>query len=125
MSTNNNTYHRDGEGMEELLRLPVDVADEYRNWSLEEPDAKSEEFRLLEAVIDDPGKPSSSYLKLAKLGSGSKALETRKRLIKQGYLREYLLSKSGRGRTAIVLEPTPLAFELVDRVRKTADRRTP
>ncbi len=106
MSTDKNTYLKDDEGLEELLSLPVVVADEYRNWSpgefgampLEtpnspfptdaEPSMKSEEMRLLEAVVNDPGKPSSSYLKLAKLGSGSKASKARKRLTEQGYIRD-------------------------------------
>ena len=71
---------RDSE-LGDLLDLPVVVATEYQNWhpdGLEWPrqtppssslpsgsELSDEEMRLLEAVVGDPGKPSSTYLKPA------------------------------------------------------------
>jgi len=70
------------------------------------------ERRFLKAVIDDPGKPSSLYAKLARIG-GKQAVAIRERLVKAGFLREHQLATGQRGRQAIILEPLEPAFKVL------------
>lgn len=72
------------------------------------------ELRFLRAVVDQPGKPSSFYSKLAGM-SGKRAVEIRKRLVESGYLRQHKVVTGQRGRRALILEPLQLAFEAVAR----------
>ena len=67
------------------------------------------ERRFLEAVINAPGKPSSSYAKTARL-NGATAAAVRARLVTLGYLREHPIATGHRGRMSIVLEPLDKAF---------------
>ncbi len=105
--------------------LPVDVADEFVDWSPNRvaqvstdestttmPTLDSVEIRYLEVIIKNPGLPSSSYPKLAGLGP-QKAQRIRKKLIDAGYLIVHRVNTGGRGRNAIVLEPLETAFVAV------------
>ncbi len=67
------------------------------------------ELRYLKAVIGSPGKPSSGYAKLARI-SGQRALEIRRRLVTEGFLREHSVSTGHRGPPAVVLEPLAPSF---------------
>jgi hypothetical protein len=69
------------------------------------------ELRFLKIVIQNPGSPSKLYCRLASV-SGKRAVEIRKRLVAEGYLREHKVA-TGRGRAAIVLEPLAPAFDAV------------
>ena len=68
------------------------------------------ELRYLKAVIASPGKPSSGYAKLARV-SGQRALEIRRRMVAEGFLREHSVSTGHRGPPAVVLEPLAPAFQ--------------
>ena len=70
------------------------------------------ERRYLKAVADDPGKPSSIYAKIARIG-GKQAIAIRGRLVAGGFLREHQLATGQRGRQAIILEPLEKAFAAV------------
>lgn len=97
--------------------IPVVEAPEFKNWTpvpqveLQSSQATTPtvlpeaDRRLLRAVIDNPGQPSSNYARLAKL-SGARATEIRRRLVGAGLLKEHTLATGGRGRAAIILEPT-------------------
>ncbi len=73
--------------------------------SLSEPERK-----LLRAIIDHPGKPSSAYAKLAGVGT-HQAIAARRSLIAAGYLRQHSVNTSVKGRVSIVLEPLPAGLE--------------
>ncbi len=62
-------------------------------------------LRLLRAIIDQPGLPSSKYPKLAGMSS-RKAVAARHQLVEQKLIRETELQTKARGRSAIVLTPT-------------------
>jgi hypothetical protein len=118
-----------------LDALPTVPATEYRNWEPnhvitvrdpgEEDDRApvgsrrrpstgphSADERFLRAVIDHPGEPSSAYAKLAGMSTG-RALQCRRRLVADGYLREHPVATGRRGRNAIALEPTDLAMRFL------------
>ncbi len=108
----------------DLLDLPVTAATEFANWNRdvaapESAEAEADpgtvtastvlrpseaEMRYLRAVVENPGKPSSVYPKLAQMGS-RRALKIRGSLCDLGYLRQYEVATGGRGRNAIVIEP--------------------
>jgi hypothetical protein len=119
----------DGEADESLRALediPTERATEFDHWephhvvevsgpapapeeSRSAPLLTETEQRFLKAVIDDPGKPSSLYARLARIG-GKQAVAIRERLVKAGFLREHELATGQRGRQAIILEPLEPAF---------------
>jgi len=68
------------------------------------------ESKFLRAVLQHPGKPSSSYARLAGMGT-KHAIALRKSLVDKDYLREHTVATGGRGRNAIVLELTDKALE--------------
>lgn len=61
------------------------------------------DLKFLKAVKDNPGKPSSIYPKLLKIGA-RKAQIIRKKLVGLGYLKEHVVNANARGRSTIVLE---------------------
>jgi hypothetical protein len=115
-----------------LENLPTVPAHEYTNWQpdhltwVESParteaddpavasraDVSDAERRYMRAVVDNPGKPSSSLPKLAHI-SPKRAQKIRRRLVETGYLREHSVSTGKRGRAAIVLEPLEPALHAV------------
>ncbi len=125
----------------DLLDLPVTAATEFANWNRdvaapESGEAEADpgtvtattalrpseaEMRYLRAVVENPGKPSSVYPKLAQMGS-RRALKIRGRLCELGYLREYEVSTGGRGRNAIVIEPLEPGRALVTDGAPAVDR---
>lgn len=106
-----------------LNALPTTPASEYARWEPQHITNLSETspagrlsdptLRFLEAVIAEPGKPSSAYAKIAGI-SGSRAAEIRKELTKSGYLREHKVATGRRGRNSIVLEPLQSAYEATE-----------
>jgi hypothetical protein len=62
------------------------------------------EKRYLQAVIRQPGMGVTFYARAAGL-NGQRAAEIRQRLVKEGYLREFELATSSKGRNAKVLGP--------------------
>ena len=66
------------------------------------------ERRYLQAVVGNPGKASSFYARAVRV-SGRRAAEIRVRLVKEGYVRQHEVTGK-RGRTSILLEPLPPAF---------------
>lgn len=117
------------DSVRELEALPTVAADEYAKWTpqhlaeVQSARPKNEfslseaDFRLLAAVIDRPGRPTSEYAKAAGM-SGSRAAEIRDRLTDLGYLRQHRLATGGRGRAATVLESLAPAYEAVKAARK-------
>ncbi len=113
-------------GLEELMALPVAVADEFIGWQRTGRTATDRspaaatgnggvsdvELRYIQAVIHNPGAPSSMLPKLARI-SPKRAQKTRSRLVELGYFREHKVSTGKRGRTAIVLEPLEPALQAV------------
>ena len=111
-------------GLTELLSLPTQRAEEFVNWTpdSEEPGQgptvhqtrttglSDPEMGFLRAVVDNPGRPSSQYAKLAGIGT-HQAIAIRKRLVGQGLLLEHRVSTGARGRVSNVLEPSPKAVE--------------
>lgn len=109
------------QSVQALSRLRVIPAPEYANWEpwpvirADEPLATSagpqtpgltgEDGDYLRVIMANPGRPSSQYAKLAGF-SVRAAQDIRKRLIERGFLREHSVATGGRGRSAIVLEPT-------------------
>ncbi len=116
------------ESQKPLSSLPVIPAEKYANWrprpieTVSQSRAKERsnsktlnlteaEVRFLKAILKHPGKPSSTYSKLAKL-NGQRAVDARKVLVKKGLIREHRIATGKRGRTAIVLEPLKPARDL-------------
>lgn len=121
------------------LNLPVEPATEFDDWqpawarrpvsiplteetiNANQSDDKSQplieltgdEFRLLTVVIDSPGLGVSEYPKLARMGN-KKTLDTRQSLKQKGLLAEETLQKNARGRSTVVLTPTPQALEVIE-----------
>jgi hypothetical protein len=109
------------DGMEELLALPVEPAEEYADWrpdwlkTEKAPEMRTrpsshvgfspEELRYLQAINDNPAQPSSAYAKLAKISS-KKSISLRNRLEQLGYLRVTQIKTGPKGRPAILLEVT-------------------
>ncbi len=120
------------QSVQALDHLPTVPATEYANWtphygvrvaSCTEPAAddlagaaemklSDAELRYIQAVIHNPGVPSSMLPKLARI-SPKRAQKTRSRLVELGYFREHKVSTGKRGRTAIVLEPLEPALQAV------------
>lgn len=120
-----------------LSVLPVVPAVEYLDWLSREgnvvpsvartpsqPAPKSStvlsdaELRFLRAVVEQPGRPSGEYARLAHVGT-HQAVSIRGNLVEGGYLREHRVNTRPRGRTAIILEPLPMAVSAI----KGAKRR--
>ena len=78
--------------------------------------ADEREYRLCKAVVDHPLRPSSQYARLAGMGPKT-AIKVRQALIAKGFIVERPLDSSGRGRTAILLEPTPAGTDAVAQYR--------
>ena len=68
--------------------------------------------RLLQAIVINPGLPSSKYPKLACM-SPRKAVAARNQLVEQKLIRETELQTKARGRSAIVLTPTEKGTALI------------
>lgn len=111
-----------------LADLPLERADEYTRWEPwpasvvpARPITKEEttggtskvaltdaERRFLQAVVDQPGLPSSRYAKLA--GISPKAVTAiRNRLVELDLTREHTVAQSRTGRPAVVIEPLEAA----------------
>ena len=114
--------------LDSLLAIPVVPADEYAAWqpgaswgaartrdgvSTSQPAPLPEaERRLLTAVVENPGRPTTAYAKLARM-SPSRAAAIRGLLVQKGYVREHRVATSKRGRCAIILEPLDAARSLI------------
>jgi hypothetical protein len=112
-------------GIGTLLALPTEVANEFVNWSPDGVPNRAQsvaktvaapastlsetEARFVSAVIANPGQPSSSYAKIAGIGT-HQAIAIRKELLARGFLKEHRVNLSNRGRASIVLEPTAAAM---------------
>lgn len=77
------------------------------------PELSEAELRYLRAVLADPGRASSIYVKPARL-SPSRATVIRIRLVEAGYLRVHEVATGKRGRNALIVEPLEPAKALVD-----------
>lgn len=69
------------------------------------PSLSDVELRYLRAVVANPLLPSSQYASIAKVGQ-NRAMNIRKSLKQQGYLREHQVNTNRRGRSALLLEAT-------------------
>lgn len=69
------------------------------------------ERRYLQAVLEHPSLPSSKYASIARVGQ-NRAKKIRESLIDKGYLREWQVNATGRGRSALLLEPLEPALRL-------------
>ena len=111
-------------GIEILLALPTEAAEEFRNWrprgwtmasgagrqgAVSKASLSDAERRYLQAVVDHPAQPSSKYPSLAGIGI-HQAISIRRNLVERGYLREHKVNTGRRGRASIVLEPLPAAL---------------
>ena len=70
------------------------------------------ERRYLQAVLEHPSLPSSKYASIARVGQ-NRAKKIRESLIDKGYLREWKVNATGRGRSALFLEPLEPALRLM------------
>jgi len=114
--------------MRALDNLPTVFAEEFAGWQPQytmdlsekspaaaapvKPVLDEAAIRFLKAVVQNPGQPSSTYARIARLGT-KQAVEIRNRLVDAGYLREHPVATGARGRQSIVLEPTPSAYAAV------------
>ncbi len=113
------------ESLKPLESLAVEPV-EFSNWSAvdcitvqNEIQAKGQaanqltdsELRLLQAVVDNPMQPSSSYVKLAKISPNTLS-KLRPVLIDRGFIREHLMDSGNRGRSRRVWEPLGAAKEI-------------
>jgi len=123
----------DDGGLGEMDALPIVCADEFKHWGQPVGDidggsassaspapacmsastspppavfASEQEYRFCKAVAGGPMQPSSTYAKLAGIGSKT-ALSARRRLVAAGYIAEHKVQKSSRGRASILLEVLP------------------
>ncbi|TWU20721.1 hypothetical protein [Bythopirellula polymerisocia] len=128
MNTRTSDDDHDQANLGPLLDLPTIEADEFANWTPDEvapvvkptsqskseviPSRDNAKLRLLQAIVDHPGMPSSKYPKLAQI-SPRKAVELRRLLVEQGLVRETQLQTKARGRAAIVLTPTKEGAEVL------------
>jgi hypothetical protein len=115
----------DTDAPDDLAALETVVAEEFIEWlptksaaecrpTTREPGRSQSDadVRYLQAVISNPGTPSSALPKLARM-SPKRAQRIRRRLVEQGFLREHRVATGKRGRSAIVLEPLERALEIV------------
>ncbi|MCP5115083.1 MAG: hypothetical protein GY953_29990 [bacterium] len=101
-----------------LAQIPVVPAAEH--FGVTSSSAKSDtpkltndrEYRLCKAVVEHPLRPSSQYAKPAGMGPKT-AITVRQALTAKSFILERPLDSSGRGRTAILLEPTPAGVNAV------------
>ena len=112
------------ESLAPLRQLPTEFADEFANWSPQltvevtaaareaTPVLGESEFRVLRAVVANPGKTISHYCRVTRL-NGKRLAEIREQLVAQGYIREHSVASKPRGRTSIVIEPLAPATEAV------------
>jgi len=70
------------------------------------------ELKLLRAIVNYPMRPSSDYVKLARV-SPNTLRKLRPVLIKKGFIREHLIDSGNRGRSKRIWEPTQAAKEIV------------
>lgn len=110
-------------GLRALDALPTEPASEFADWqrqpvitvSTTTPPAAALadlELRFLQALVDHPGEKFTDLSRRVGL-SGKRAAAVRHRLVELGYIREHAVATSGRGRTAIILEPLDLALQLL------------
>ncbi|MBI3835644.1 MAG: hypothetical protein HY287_15060 [Planctomycetes bacterium] len=102
--------------------LPTKPAEEFMHWEpvpvitittkKSGPQLTTDELRFLQAVIDQPGAPSSTYATLVGM-SGKTAVRIRRLLVERGYLREHSVAIRTRGRAAILLEPLTPALAVL------------
>ena len=70
------------------------------------------ELGLLQAIVSHPMRPSSDYVKLARI-SPNTLRKLRPIFIQRGFIKEHLLDKSGRGRSARIWEPLASAEKVL------------
>jgi DNA-binding Lrp family transcriptional regulator len=76
--------------------------------------------RFLEAIVDEPDRPSSHYPQKAAI-SNRKAQQIRKKLVEAGVLREERVNTNARGMGSNLLIVTELGLEALE----TINRETP
>ena len=115
-----------GPNLGDLVTLETVRADEFKDWfptrggwkgprprRVPSPEISDHERRFIQAVIDNPGAPSSQLAKFAFM-SPKKAQDVRQSLVERGYLREHRITTGRRGRAAIVCEPLEPALKVVE-----------
>ena len=70
------------------------------------------ELGLLQAIVSHPMRPSSDYVKLARI-SPNTLRKLRPIFLQRGFIKEHLLDKSGRGRSARIWEPLASAEKVL------------
>lgn len=87
------------------------------NSHLQSPDDLSRsKFELILAVVNNPMRPSSDYVKLAGV-SPNTLRKLRPILIEKGFIREHLVQANKRGRCTRLWEPLERAKEISDQNR--------
>ena len=121
------------DGLKDLMALPTVIADEFTDWqrsksksshsSTPEADGvnglSDADLRYIQAVVNNPGVPSSELPKLARISS-KRAQKIRRQFVESGYLRLHRVSTGKRGRAAVVLEPLEPALQAVQDAAKEA-----
>lgn len=85
--------------------------------TIDRSDLGEAELRYLRAVVDHPGRPSSEYPRLARLGR-DRAAAIRQRLAEAGYVRLHEVATGPKGRHAIVVEPLEAAQSVLGRAHR-------
>lgn len=112
------------------LSLPTVYASEFDNWghvdevhsspvyeAKQSPFESPQEHLFCKAVVEHPMQPSSSYPKLAGIGSKS-AKPIREKLISKKFIRRHSLDTGRRGRSSILLEPLEAGTAAVRQYRE-------
>ena len=97
----------------------IDVNDDTGKQTKEMDQLSLSEFKLLEAIINNPMLPSSHYVKLAGI-SPNTLRKLRPVLIKKGFIKEHELQTSSRGRTKRIWEPLEAAKQAVAAYSKSS-----
>lgn len=123
------------DGLKALFALPTVPAVEFACWKpstgrsrptpasppphFEDPLSEAE-LRYLRAVVERPGRPSSEYSSIARLGR-DRCAAIRSRLAELGYVRLHEVATGTKGRHSIVVEPLEPARTMV---RNVPERKT-
>lgn len=116
-------------GLEQLATLPTVPAREFADWQSPVDQAgpcckakaslftNDQEYRYCNMIAQNPLQPSSFYP--AKAGVSSKTAQPlRRKLIRLGYIREYVVRKNLKGRSSILLEILPAGTAALDSYEK-------